>query len=33
MRFELFMDLGASDEQLDFKILYGIARQGIGQGS
>lgn len=27
--YELFMDLGASDEQLDFKILYGIARQGI----
>lgn len=26
--YELFMDLGASDEQLDFKILYGIARQG-----
>lgn len=27
--YELFMDLGATDEQLDFKILYGIARQGI----
>ncbi|NCB42284.1 MAG: translational GTPase TypA [Clostridia bacterium] len=27
--YELFMDLGASDAQLDFKILYGIARQGI----
>lgn len=27
--YELFMDLGAGDEQLDFPILYGIARQGI----
>ena len=27
--YELFMDLEASDEQLDFSILYGIARQGI----
>ncbi len=27
--YELFMDLNASDQQLDFKILYGIARQGI----
>ena len=27
--YELFMDLEAADEQLDFKILYGIARQGI----
>lgn len=27
--YELFMDLNASDEQLDFPILYGIARQGI----
>ncbi len=27
--YELFMDLEAGDEQLDFKILYGIARQGI----
>jgi len=27
--YELFMDLQASDEQLDFPILYGIARQGI----
>ena len=26
---ELFMDLGANDEQLDFTTLYGIARQGI----
>ena len=27
--YELFMDLQANDEQLDFPILYGIARQGI----
>lgn len=27
--YELFMDLEASDAQLDFPILYGIARQGI----
>lgn len=27
--YELFMDLNATDEQLDFPILYGIARQGI----
>ncbi len=27
--YELFMDLEATDEQLDFKILYGMARQGI----
>ena len=26
---ELFMDLDASDEQLDFPIHYGIARQGV----
>ncbi len=26
---ELFMDLDANDKQLDFPILYGIARQGI----
>lgn len=29
MTFDLFADLGANDEQLDFKILYGIARDGI----
>ena len=29
MKFELFMDLEANDEQLDFLILYGIVRQGI----
>ena len=27
--YELFMDLNATDRQLDFPILYGIARQGI----
>lgn len=27
--YELFMDLNATDKQLDFPILYGIARQGI----
>ena len=27
--YELFMDLEANDTQLDFRILYGIARQGI----
>lgn len=27
--YELFMDLEANDAQLDFPILYGIARQGI----
>ncbi len=26
--FDLFADLGATDEQLDFPIIYGIARQG-----
>ena len=29
MTFELFMELNATDEQLDFPILYGVARQGI----
>ena len=28
MTFNLFMELGATDEQLDFKILYGSAREG-----
>ncbi len=27
--YELFLELDANDEQLDFPILYGIARQGI----
>ena len=29
--YELFLDLNATDEQLDFPILYGIARDGIVQ--
>ncbi len=27
--YELFLDLNANDEQLDFPILYGVARQGF----
>ncbi len=27
--YELFLDLGASDEQLDFEVLYAIARDGV----
>ncbi len=29
MTFDLFADLGADEKQLDFPILYGIAREGI----
>lgn len=29
MTFDLFCELGATDEQLDFPIVYGIAKQGI----
>ncbi len=29
MTFDLFAELGAHDEQLDFPILYGVARDGI----
>ncbi len=29
LSFDLFVDLGANDEQLDFPICYGIARDGI----
>ena len=29
MTFDLFAELGAHDEQLDFPILYGVAREGI----
>lgn len=29
MTFDLFADLNATDEQLDFPILYGIAKEGI----
>jgi GTP-binding protein len=31
MVYELFLDLGASDEQLDFSTLYAIAREGIAK--
>ena len=31
MTFDLFMELNATDEQLDFPILYGIAREGIAK--
>jgi len=30
---ELFMDLGASEEQLDFKVIYAIGRDGIAKKS
>lgn len=29
--YELFLDLGATDEQLDFPILFGIAKEGIAK--
>lgn len=31
MTFELFVELNATDEQLDFPIVYGIAREGIAK--
>jgi len=31
--FELFLDLGATDEQLDFDIIYAIARDGVAKYS
>ena len=31
MTFELFMELNATDEQLDFPIVYGVAREGIAK--
>ncbi len=31
MTFNLFMDLNATDEQLDFPIIYGVARDGIAK--
>jgi len=31
MVFDLFVDLNATDEQLDFPIIYGIAREGIAK--
>ena len=29
--FELFLDLGATDEQLDFTTIYTIGKQGIAK--
>lgn len=31
MTFDLFMELNATDEQLDFPIVYGIAREGVAK--
>jgi GTP-binding protein len=31
MVYELFLDLGASDEQLDFTVVYAIAREGVAK--
>lgn len=31
MVYELFMDLGANDEQLDFRVVYAIGREGIAK--
>ncbi len=31
MVYELFLDLGANDDQLDFKVVYAIAREGIAK--
>ena len=31
--FELFLDLGATDEQLDFTVVYAIGREGIAKRS
>jgi len=31
MTFDLFVDLNATDEQLDFPVLYGVGRDGIAQ--
>ena len=31
MVYELFLDLGANDEQLDFSVIYAIAREGIAK--
>lgn len=33
MVYELFLDLGATDEQLDFPVVYAIAREGIAKKS
>ncbi len=31
MVYELFLDLGANDEQLDFPVVYAIAREGVAK--
>lgn len=31
MVFELFLDLGANDEQLDFPVIYAIGREGVAK--
>ena len=31
MVYELFLDLGANDEQLDFAVVYAIAREGVAK--
>ncbi len=31
LTFDLFVELGATDEQLDFPIVYGIAKQGVAK--
>jgi len=33
MSFDLFAELGATDEQLDFPILYGVAKNGIAMST
>lgn len=33
MVYELFLDLGADDEQLDFKVIYAISRDGIAKNT
>jgi len=33
MIYELFLDLGASDEQLDFTTIYAIAREGVAKAN
>ncbi len=31
MTFDLFVDLGATDEQLEFPIVYGVAKEGVAK--
>ena len=33
MVFELFLDLGANDEQLEFETIYAVAREGVAKAS